>query len=71
MRATFNRYGGVRHGFGAFDLMRDRMYIDTMQQILTSTTKVFVDAKAGSNLLYLPLDQLVRPRSSPASRALR
>ncbi len=39
---------------------RDRMYLDTMQQIMTNTTKVMVDVKAGSNLLYLPLDKLVQ-----------
>jgi len=38
---------------------RDRMYLDTMQQIFTSASKVMVDAKAGSNLLYLPLDKLI------------
>jgi membrane protease subunit HflK len=38
---------------------RDRMYLDTMQQIFSSTSKVMVDAKTGSNLLYLPLDKLI------------
>ena len=38
---------------------RDRMYIDTMQQIFANTTKIMVDSKAGSNLLYLPLDKLI------------
>jgi modulator of FtsH protease HflK len=38
---------------------RDRMYLDTMQQIFSNTTKVMVDAKSGSNLLYLPLDKLI------------
>jgi membrane protease subunit HflK len=38
---------------------RDRMYLETMQQIFTNTSKVMVDAKAGSNLLYLPLDKLI------------
>ena len=38
---------------------RDRMYLDTMQQIFTNTSKVMVDAKASSNLLYLPLDKLI------------
>jgi membrane protease subunit HflK len=47
----YNRAPGV---------MRDRLYIETLQQILTSTTKVFVDARAGSNLLYLPLDRLMQ-----------
>ncbi|MBO9535160.1 FtsH protease activity modulator HflK [Herbaspirillum sp.] len=39
---------------------RDRMYLETMQQIFTNTTKVMVDAKSGSNLLYLPLDKLIQ-----------
>ncbi len=39
---------------------RDRLYLETMQQIFTNTSKVFVDSKAGSNLLYLPLDRLLQ-----------
>jgi modulator of FtsH protease HflK len=38
---------------------RDRMYLETMQQIFTNTTKVMIDAKGGNNLLYLPLDKLI------------
>ncbi|WP_426102506.1 FtsH protease activity modulator HflK [Massilia sp. TSP1-1-2] len=38
---------------------RDRMYLDTMQQIFTSASKVLVDAKANNNMLYLPLDKLI------------
>jgi membrane protease subunit HflK len=38
---------------------RDRLYLDTMQQIFSSTTKVMLDAKSGSNLIYLPLDKLI------------
>ncbi|MET0265545.1 MAG: FtsH protease activity modulator HflK [Duganella sp.] len=38
---------------------RDRMYLDTMQQIFSSTSKVMVDSKNGNNLLYLPLDKLI------------
>jgi len=39
---------------------RDRMYIDAMQQIYSNVTKVMVDSKQGSNLLYLPLDKLIQ-----------
>ncbi len=49
---------------------RDRMYIDTMQQIYSSVTKVMVDSRQGSNLLYLPLDkimQLTGPDSTASS----
>ncbi|CDG84069.1 FtsH protease activity modulator HflK [Janthinobacterium agaricidamnosum] len=38
---------------------RDRMYLETMQQVFSSASKVMVDAKNGSNLLYLPLDKLI------------
>lgn len=47
---------------------RDRMYLDTMQQIFANTNKVIVDQKSGSNLLYLPLDKLIQ-NSGPTSEA--
>lgn len=43
---------------------RDRMYLDTMQQVFQNTTKVLVDQKAGGNLLYLPLDKLIQTTNS-------
>jgi membrane protease subunit HflK len=39
---------------------RERMYLETMQQILSSTSKIMIDAKAGSNMLYLPLDKIIQ-----------
>ena len=41
-------------------VMRDRLYIDTMQQIYSNVTKVLVDSRQGSNLLYLPLDKIIQ-----------
>ena len=38
---------------------RERLYLEAMEQVYSSTTKVFIDQKAGNNLLYLPLDKLV------------
>jgi len=49
---------------------RERIYLDTMQQIMSSTSKVIVDQKGGQNLLYLPLDKLIQQsaaQSAPAS----
>jgi modulator of FtsH protease HflK len=43
---------------------RDRLYIDTMQQVYGNVSKVMVDSKSGSNLLYLPLDKLLQQGSS-------
>ena len=39
---------------------RDRMYTDAMQQIYTNVTKVLVDSRQGSSMLYLPLDKLMK-----------
>ncbi|SCK20232.1 FtsH protease activity modulator HflK [Vogesella sp. LIG4] len=41
-------------------VMRDRLYLDMMQQVLSNSSKVYVDQKSGSNLLYLPLDKLMQ-----------
>ena len=46
---------------------RDRMYTDTMQQVYSNVTKVLVDSRSGSNLLYLPLDKLLQPGTVPAA----
>jgi len=46
---------------------RDRMYTDAMQQIYASTTKVLVDSKQGSNLMYLPLDKLMQLSGNSAA----
>lgn len=42
---------------------RDRMYLDAMQQIYGNVTKVLVDSRQGSNLLYLPLDKIMQMTS--------
>lgn len=39
---------------------RDRMYLETMQQIYSNVTKVLVESRQGSNLLYLPLDKIMQ-----------
>jgi modulator of FtsH protease HflK len=44
---------------------RERLYIETLQEVLANSTKVLLDSSAGGgggNLLYLPLDQLMRDR---------
>ena len=43
---------------------RERMYLDTMQQIYSNVTKILLDARSGNNLLYLPLDRLLQPGTS-------
>jgi membrane protease subunit HflK len=48
---------------------RDRLYLETMQQVYSNVSKVMVDSRNGSNLLYLPLDKLMQqagPAQGPA-----
>ena len=45
------------------------MYIDTMQQVYSSVTKVMVDSRQGSNLLYLPLDKLMQQGNGSGTAA--
>lgn len=46
---------------------RDRLYIDTMQQMYSSVTKVLVESRQGSNLLYLPLDKIMQMTNTPGA----
>lgn len=48
------------------EVTRSRMYLETMQQIYASTSKVMVDAKGQGNLLYLPLDKLMQVAGATA-----
>ena len=48
---------------------RDRLYLDTMQQIYSNVTKVLVESRQGSNLLYLPLDKIMSGVGSAANAA--
>ena len=48
---------------------RDRMYVDMMQQVMQSTTKVYVDTNDGNNLLYLPFDKLMEQNAASAKAA--
>jgi membrane protease subunit HflK len=42
------------------DVTTERLYLEAMEEVLSNTTKIFVDQKAGNNILYLPLDQIIR-----------
>jgi modulator of FtsH protease HflK len=46
---------------------RDRLYIETMQQVYANVSKVMVDSRSGSNLLYLPLDRLLQQAGAPVA----
>ena len=45
---------------------RQRLYLETMQQVYSSATKVYVDQKSGGNLLFLPLDKIIQMSAAGA-----
>lgn len=54
------------------DVMRERLYLETMQTVLRNTTKIVADAKGTNNMTLLPLDKLferARSSSAPGSAA--
>jgi membrane protease subunit HflK len=48
---------------------RDRLYLETMQQVLTNTTKVLVDTKSSNNVLFLPFDKLMQQAIADSNAA--
>jgi modulator of FtsH protease HflK len=45
---------------------RDRLYLNSLESVLSNSSKVMMDTKGGTNLLYLPLDKLLRGRGAAA-----
>lgn len=45
---------------------RDRLYLETMQSVYSNVSKVLVESRSGSNLLYLPLDKLMQQTGAGA-----
>mgnify|MGYP006277580775 CR=1 FL=1 len=41
---------------------RERLYLETVEQIYANATKVMVDTKGNGNMIYLPLDKLIEQR---------
>ena len=39
---------------------RDRMYLDSMRDVLTGSSKILVDVESSNQMLYLPLDQIIK-----------
>jgi modulator of FtsH protease HflK len=42
------------------EVTRDRLYLDAMEQVYSKTSKIMIDTKGSNNLLYLPLDKMMR-----------
>ena len=54
----------------AKEVTRERLYIDAMEEVLGSSSKVIVDVKGGNNMMYLPLDKIMEKQGSSTRIAL-
>ncbi|MGF1693736.1 FtsH protease activity modulator HflK [Photobacterium kagoshimensis] len=48
------------------EVTRNRLYLDTMERVYSSTSKVMIDSESSGNLLYLPLDKLMNQGDAQA-----
>ncbi|MEI6836773.1 MAG: FtsH protease activity modulator HflK [Alcaligenaceae bacterium] len=49
-------------------VIRERMYLETMQQMFANASKVLIDTQGSNNMLYLPLDKITQQVAQDASR---
>ncbi len=52
------------------EVTRERLYIESVESVLGSSTKVMIDIDGGNNLLYLPLDKILEPRMQNSSTGI-
>ncbi|KFA99583.1 MULTISPECIES: FtsH protease activity modulator HflK [Vibrio] len=50
------------------EVTRNRLYLDTMEEVYSNTSKVLIDSESSGNLLYLPIDKLAGQEGSSKSR---
>ena len=48
------------------EVTRDRLYLETMETVLSNVSKVVIDQQEGNSLMYLPLDQMLNRRTTTA-----
>jgi len=44
---------------------RQRLYIESLQDVMTASSKIMIDVEGGNNMLYVPLDKILEQNSSP------
>ncbi len=46
------------------EITRKRLYLESIESVMSGTNKVLLDAEGGNSLMYLPLDKLIQPRGT-------
>ena len=49
------------------DITRERLYLEATQSVFTNSTKIMIDTEGGNNMMYLPIDQIMKNSQSGAS----
>ncbi len=47
------------------EITKERLYIETMQDVYSNNTKVMIDVDSGNNMIYIPLDKIVDANKAP------
>ncbi len=53
------------------EVTRERLYIETMEEVLGANRKVMIEGDAGNNMIYLPLDKLIKERGESKTISLQ
>ena len=51
------------------EVTRERLYLEAVESVYANSNKLLMDVEGGNNLIYLPLDQIVRQRSMTGNPA--
>ncbi len=51
------------------EVTRQRMYIDSIQDVMTASSKIMIDVEGGNNMLYVPLDKILEQNASVTGAA--
>ena len=44
------------------EVTKERLYLETMEHVLANTSKVIIDSENSNNMMYLPLDQMMKKK---------
>ncbi len=50
------------------EVTRERLYLESLETVLSNSSKIVVDSEAGNNLMYLPIDKIMNQSSGGSSR---
>jgi len=46
------------------EVTRQRLYIESLQDVMTASSKVMIDVEGGNNMLYVPLDKIMEQNAA-------